>query len=80
MTLRNGDSWTFDLQKPEDGLILAGGECGLIDISIFLGHEHYIKANLRKKAEKIKEYLRTLHRWSTRRPKLTMWSASHSGC
>ena len=60
MTLRNGDLWTFDLKKPEEGLILAGGECGPIDVSIFLGHESYIKAKLRKKAEKIREYLKTL--------------------
>ena len=54
VTLRSGNSWTFDLKKPEEGLILAGGECGPIDVSIFLGHESYIKAKLRKKAEKIR--------------------------
>ena len=60
VTLRDGDAWTFDLKKPEEGLILAGGECGPIDATIFLGHDNYIKAKLRKKAEKIRGYLKTL--------------------
>ena len=50
VTLRNGDSWAFDLKKPDEGLILAGGECGPIDVSIFLGHDNYVKAKLRKKS------------------------------
>ena len=53
VTLRDGGTWSFDLKPPEEGLILAGGECGPIDASISLGHENYIKAKLRKKAEKL---------------------------
>ena len=49
--------WTFDFKKR---LILAGGECGPIDMTIFRGYDNYIKAKLRKKAEKIKLYLQTL--------------------
>ena len=60
VTLRNGDAWTFDLKKPEEGLILAGGECGPIDFTIFLGNDNYVTAKLRKKAEKIQGYLKTL--------------------
>ena len=41
VTLRNGDAWTFDLKKPEEGFILAGGECGPIDVTIFVGNDNY---------------------------------------
>ena len=53
------DAWTFDLKKPEEGLILAGGACGPIDATIFLGNDNHTKAKLRKKAEKTK-YLQRL--------------------
>ena len=60
VTLGDGETWTFDLKKPEEGLNLAGGECGPIDAAIFLGHENLIKAKLRKKAEKLRLYLLAL--------------------
>ena len=60
VTLRDGDTWSVDLKPPDEGLILAGGECGPIDASIFLGHESWIKTKLRKKAEKLRGYLQTL--------------------
>ena len=58
--LQDGDEWTFDIKKPHEGLILVGGELGPIDSSIILGDDNFIKEKLKKKAERIVGYLRTL--------------------
>ena len=57
---RRREAWTFDFKKPEKGLILAGGECGPIGATIFLGNDNYVKSKLRKKAAKIQAYLKPL--------------------
>ena len=54
VAFRNGDSWIFDLKKPDEVLILASGECGPmtpVDVSIFRGHDNCVTAKLRKKRE-----------------------------
>ena len=43
VTLDGGDAWTFDVKKPEEGLILVGGELGPIDASLFIGSENFIR-------------------------------------
>ena len=58
---RDGDTCTFDLKKPREGLIIAGGECGPIDATLMIGSDNYVKAKLKKKAEKIRGYLQTLN-------------------
>ena len=60
VTLDGGDAWTFDVKKPEEGLILVGGELGPIDASLFIGSENFIRTKLFKKAMRIGGYLQTL--------------------
>ena len=60
ITLQDGPTWKFDVKKPSEGLILAGSECGPIDTTVFVGEDHYIKAKLIRKAEKLRGYLETL--------------------
>ena len=60
--MQKGHDWTFDVKKPNEGLISAGSECGPIDNTIFLGEDNYIKAKFitSRKAEKLRGYLETL--------------------
>ena len=60
VTLDGGDAWTFDVKKPEEGLILVGGELGPIDASLFIGSENFIRTKLFKKANRIGGYLQAL--------------------
>ena len=59
-SLEDSDSVLFDVKKPGEGLVLAGGECGPIDETIIIGNDNYIQLKLKKKALKIKGYLKTL--------------------
>ena len=58
-TLDDGNSWTFGIKKPEEGLVIAGGECGPLETIIFLGHDNHIKQKLLEKAGKLQAYLCT---------------------
>ena len=58
--LQNGEDWIFYIKKPHEGLILLGGELGPIDTSIILGDDNFVREKLKKKAEKIRGYLRSL--------------------
>ena len=60
LTLHSGETWTFDVKKPEEGLILVGGELGPIDASIVIGSDNFVRTKPLKKAEKICSYLLTL--------------------
>ena len=53
-SLEDSDSVSFDVKKPGEGLVLAGGECGPIDETIIIGNDNYIQLKLKKKALKIK--------------------------
>ena len=61
ISLQDGDTWTIYLKKPREGLIIASGECGPIDATLMIGSDNYVKAKLKKKAEKIRGYLQTLN-------------------
>lgn len=58
VTLRNGNSWTSDLKEPAEGLILAGGECGPIDTTLYniSWPRQFYQSEITEKAEKIKGY------------------------
>ena len=60
MTLHSGDTWKFDVKKPEEGLILFGGELGPIEVSTVIGSDNFVRAKLFEKAEKIRGYSHTL--------------------
>ena len=59
MTLHSGDTWKFDVKKPEEGLILFGGELGPIEVSTVIGSDNFVRAKLFEKAEKIRGYSHT---------------------
>ena len=50
VSLLDGETWNFDVKRPDEGLILAGGECGPIDTTILLGSDSYIKAKVEKES------------------------------
>ena len=58
--MEDGENYSFDAKKPGEGLILAGGECGPMDVTIFVDNDNFIRAKLKKKAMKIRGYLDTL--------------------
>ena len=59
-SLDDGENFSFDVKKPNEGLVLAGGECGPIDMPIIVGNDSYVRAKLLKRARRIEGYLGTL--------------------
>ena len=57
----DGANYTFDVKKLGEGLILAGGECGPMDVTIIVGNDNFIRAKLKKKAMKIRGSGRAHH-------------------